>query len=126
MHHVLWVYPTTPRRSIREMPFSMTYGSEAIIPLKVGFLMMKTDQFDSRKNYQLICAILDLAEEKRELATVKLAHYQQKLSQGYDKNARSRTFLPGDLVLRKVIRNTRNPLGESSDLIGRNPTVLRQ
>ena len=87
---------------------------------------MKTDQFDSRKNYQLICAILDLAEEKRELATVKLAHYQQKLSQGYDKNARSRTFPRGDLVLRKVIRNTRNPLGESSDLIGRNPTVLRQ
>nr|XP_023929682.1 uncharacterized protein LOC112040990 [Quercus suber] len=31
--HVLWAYRTTPRRSIGETPFSMTYGSEAVIPL---------------------------------------------------------------------------------------------
>ena len=31
--HALWTYRTTPRRSIGEIPFSMTYGVEAVIPL---------------------------------------------------------------------------------------------
>ena len=31
--HVLWTYRTTPHRSTRETPFSMTYGAETVIPL---------------------------------------------------------------------------------------------
>ena len=31
--HVLWTYRTTPRRSTRETPFSMTYGAKVVIPL---------------------------------------------------------------------------------------------
>lgn len=57
-------------------PFSMTYGSEAVIPLKTGLPTMRTDQFDSSKNEQLLSKSLDLAEEQREVATVKLAQYQ--------------------------------------------------
>ena len=33
--HLLWMYRTTPRRSTGETPFSMTYGAEAVIPLKL-------------------------------------------------------------------------------------------
>ena len=32
--HVLWTYRTTPRKSTGETPFSMTYGAEAVIPLR--------------------------------------------------------------------------------------------
>ena len=35
--HVLWIYHTTPRRSTRETPFSIMYGSKAVIPLETGF-----------------------------------------------------------------------------------------
>ena len=35
--YVLWTYHTTPRRSIRETPFSMTYGSEVVIRTETGF-----------------------------------------------------------------------------------------
>ena len=48
--YVLWAYHTTPRRSIGETPFSMNYGSEAVIPLETGFPTMMTDQFDSNLN----------------------------------------------------------------------------
>ena len=41
--HVLWVYYTSPRRSTGETPFSMTYGSEAVIGLETGFPTMRTD-----------------------------------------------------------------------------------
>ena len=43
------------------------------------------------------------------MATIKLAHYQHKLKQGYNKKVKSRPLVPRDLVLRKVVENTRNP-----------------
>ena len=36
LSHVLWTYRTTPRRSKGETPFSMTFGTEAVIPLAIG------------------------------------------------------------------------------------------
>ncbi|GKB84352.1 reverse transcriptase domain-containing protein [Tanacetum coccineum] len=35
---VLWVYRTLPRNSQKETPFSLTYGSEAIIPITESFV----------------------------------------------------------------------------------------
>ena len=43
--HVLWTYRTTPRRSTKEIPFSMTYGAEAVIPLETGFPTLRTNSF---------------------------------------------------------------------------------
>ena len=40
---------------------------------------------------------------------VQLAYYQHKLKQGYDMNVKLRPLAPGDLVLRKVVGNTKNP-----------------
>ena len=71
--YVLWSYRTTPRRTIRETPFSMMYGVEAIIPMEMGFLTMRTDQFEEHNNDSQLCASLDWAKEKREMATIKLA-----------------------------------------------------
>uniref|UniRef100_A0A2N9FJP4 RNase H type-1 domain-containing protein n=1 Tax=Fagus sylvatica TaxID=28930 RepID=A0A2N9FJP4_FAGSY len=34
--NVLWTFRTTPRRSTGETPFSLAYGSEAVIPLEIG------------------------------------------------------------------------------------------
>ena len=38
---------------------------------------------------------------------VQLAYYQYKLKQGYDMNVKLRSLAPGDLVLRKVVGNTK-------------------
>lgn len=34
--HVLWGYRTTPRTATGESPFSLTYGTEAVLPVKIG------------------------------------------------------------------------------------------
>uniref|UniRef100_A0A2N9GBG3 RNA-directed DNA polymerase n=1 Tax=Fagus sylvatica TaxID=28930 RepID=A0A2N9GBG3_FAGSY len=52
---------------------------------------------------------LDLVEEKRNLAVVRLAAYQQQMRREHNKNVKPRTFRAGDLVLRKVMANTRRP-----------------
>ena len=87
----------------------MTYGAEAVIPLESGFPTTRTSLFSPKDNDEQLARNLDLIEEKRENAMVHLAHYQQKLKQGYDANIRLRPLTPGDLVLRKVVETAKNP-----------------
>lgn len=87
----------------------MTYGVEAVIPIEMGFPMLRTSTFTSDGNDELLKKSLDLIDERREKAMVQLAYYQHKLKQDYDANVRLRPLAPGDLVLRKVLGNTKNP-----------------
>ena len=107
--HVLWTYRTTPRESIGETPFSLTYEAEAVIPLETGFPMLKTSLFNPSSNNELLEKSLDFIEERRENAMVQLAYYQHKLKQGYDVKVKLRPLTPGDLVLRKVLSTAKNP-----------------
>ena len=107
--HVLWTYRTTPRRSMGEIPFSMTYGVEVVLLLEFGFPTLRTSLFTPDNNNQLLERSLDLVNERRETAMVQMAYYQQKLKQGYDTRVRARPLAPRDLVLRKVVGTTKNP-----------------
>ena len=87
----------------------MMYGAEVVIPLETGFPTLRTSAFTSDGNDELLKKSLDLIEERRENAMVQLAYYQHKFKQGYDMNMKLRSLAPGDLVLRKVLGNTKNP-----------------
>ena len=87
----------------------MTYGAKAVIPLENGFPTLRTSMFASNGNEKLLKKSLDLVEERRENAMVQLAYYQHKLKQDYDMNEKLRPLALGDLVLRKVLGNTKNP-----------------
>ncbi|XP_075663319.1 uncharacterized protein LOC142632883 [Castanea sativa] len=60
------------------------------------------------ENEKLMAKQLNLIEEHREAAIIRLAEYQQKLAQRYNRNVRKREFATGDLVLCKVVGNTRD------------------
>ena len=107
--HVLWAYRTTPRRSIGETPFSMSYGTEVVIPIETSFPTLRTQSFNPSNNDELLERSLYLIEERRESAMVQLAYYQHKLKQGYDAKVKLRPLEPGDLVLRKALGTTKNP-----------------
>ena len=107
--HVLWTYQTTPRWLTGKTPFSMTYGAEAVLPLETSFPMLRTGTFTPSNNDELLGKCLDLIKEKRENAMIQLAYYHHKLKQGYDANVKLRPLAPGDLVLRKVLGNAKNP-----------------
>ena len=106
--HVLWAYRTTPRRSIGETPFSMSYGAEAVIHIETDFPTLKTQSFNPSSNNELLEKSLDLIEERREGAMVQLAYYKHKLKQGYDAKVNLRPLEPGDFVLRKILGTAKN------------------
>ena len=51
---------------------------------------------------------LDWLEECREVATVRLVEYQQRLAQRNNRDVKAGEFSAGDLVLRKVVGNIRD------------------
>ncbi|XP_075649916.1 uncharacterized protein LOC142620433 [Castanea sativa] len=93
----------------RRDAFSMTYGTEVVIPLETGFPTLRTSSFIPGNNDDLLQKSLDLVEEQRENDMVQLAYYQHKLKRGYDAHVKLRPLAPEDLVLRKVLGTTKNP-----------------
>ena len=110
LSYILWTYQITPRRSTGETHFSMTYRAKAVILLETGFPMLRTSFFTPSNNDGLLGKRLDLIEERRENAIVQLVYYQHKLKQGYDTNVKLRPLVTRDLVLRKVLGTTNNPV----------------
>ena len=51
---------------------------------------------------------LDLLEEYREAATIRLVEYQQELARHYNRDVKMKEFGTGDLVLRKAVGHMRD------------------
>lgn len=54
-------------------------------PYGKWFLTLRSDQFLGSGNEQLLSPDLDLAEERKEVAGIRLAQYLQRLQQGFEK-----------------------------------------
>ena len=106
---ILWTFKTTPRSSTGETPFSLTYGVEAVIPLEVGLPTLRSEEYDRENNELMLAKDMDLAQEHRDLAMIRLASYQGDLKKKYGKNVNERSLAPGDMVLRKVLGSRKDP-----------------
>ncbi|GJX16675.1 reverse transcriptase domain-containing protein [Tanacetum coccineum] len=73
LSHVLWAHRTMIKSSNEETPFSLTYGTEAVIPTKIGMPTLRTAEMDLTKNDEALGINLDLIEEKREQAAIQEA-----------------------------------------------------
>ena len=105
----MWTHRTTKRRSTGETPFALAYGVEAVISLEVGLPTTRTTEYDAEENESNLRKDVNLLEEKRDMAIIRLASYQQQMKRRYNKNIKPRSFQVGDLVLRKMVTNTKNP-----------------
>ncbi|KAL5741839.1 hypothetical protein ACOSP7_028571 [Xanthoceras sorbifolium] len=65
--------------------------------------------FNAEQNKNLLITSLDLIEEKREAARLKIAVYQQRVARYYNRKVKIRCFKRGDLVLRLLPPGARNP-----------------
>nr|GEU32500.1 reverse transcriptase domain-containing protein [Tanacetum cinerariifolium] len=61
------------KASNEETPFSLTYGTKAVIPVEIGMPTLRTAEVDMIKNDEALEIILDLLEERREHATIQEA-----------------------------------------------------
>ncbi|XP_042401038.1 uncharacterized protein LOC121991079 [Zingiber officinale] len=82
-------------------PFHLVYGGEAVVPVEVG---VKSDRIQhySKDNAERRLLELDLVDEPRAKAVVRLMTYRQRMCQNYNWRVIPRSFQVGDFVWKKV------------------------
>nr|GEW96555.1 hypothetical protein [Tanacetum cinerariifolium] len=80
--------------------FSLTYGTEAVIPTEIGMSTLRTAEVDLIQNDEALGINLDLLEEKREQAAIREAKSKAKMEKYYNSKVRSASFKSRDLVYR--------------------------
>ena len=103
---VLWAHRTTPKGATGETSFSLVFGTEAVILAEVKLLSYRVENFIEQDNGVALLENLDFLEEKRDHSLIQSATQKQLVAKYYNVKVRPRSFLPGDLVLRRVFRNT--------------------
>ncbi|GJR78621.1 reverse transcriptase domain-containing protein [Tanacetum coccineum] len=84
LSHVLWAHRTMIKSSNGETPFSLTYGTEAVIPAEIGMPTLRTAKVDLTKNDEALEINLDLIKEKREQAAIQEAKSKAKMEKYYN------------------------------------------
>ncbi|GJW14967.1 reverse transcriptase domain-containing protein [Tanacetum coccineum] len=98
--HVLWAHRTMIKSSNGDTPFSLTYGTEAVILAEIGMPTLRTAEVDIVQNNEALGINLDLLEEWREHAAIREAKSKAKIEKYYNSKVRSTSFKPGDLMYR--------------------------
>ena len=89
---MLWPYRTTSQTSIGETLFSLAYGVEAMIPVEVGVPSLRRETYNQEENFALEQYELDLLEEKRDLAYLRIASYKRRSERYFNSKVKKRRF----------------------------------
>lgn len=100
LSHVLWAHRTVIKVSNGDTPFSLVYGTEAVIPAEIGMPTIRTAEINVATNDDERRIDLDLLEERRERTAIREAKSKSKMKKYYDAKVRNTSFKPGDFVYR--------------------------
>ncbi|GJX66619.1 reverse transcriptase domain-containing protein [Tanacetum coccineum] len=81
-----------------DTPFSLTYGTEAVIPVEIGMPSIRRAKVNQAKNDEALLLNLDILEERREKVAVREARNKAKMAKYYNSKVRSTSFHPGVFV----------------------------
>ncbi|GKA36300.1 hypothetical protein Tco_0722791 [Tanacetum coccineum] len=96
-----------------DTPFSLTYGTEAVILVEIGMPSLSCAKVNQTQNDDDLLLNLDMLEEKRENAAIREAKSKAKMEKYYNAKVRNTIFRPGDFVYRS---NEANHAKESGKL----------
>ncbi|GJV34731.1 reverse transcriptase domain-containing protein [Tanacetum coccineum] len=77
--HVLWAHCTMIKSRNGDTPFSLTYGTEAVISAEIGMPTLRTAEIDMVQNDEALEINLDLLEERREQEAICEARSKAKM-----------------------------------------------
>ncbi|KAD6454612.1 hypothetical protein E3N88_09318 [Mikania micrantha] len=100
---------TTTKNATGQTPFSLVFGSKAVLPTEMIIPTARTSLQTIEANNEVLSQDIDTIHEIRDIAKIRMATYEQKMAKSYNKNIKIRRFQVGYLVLRKAFQNTTNP-----------------
>jgi len=99
---IVWAYHTTPQSTTRETPFSLVYGSDAMIPVEIQENLPRFQNFIFEESNEERKVNLDLLDEVREEARIKAEAFKRRVEYNYNSKMRPRQIQVADLVMRKA------------------------
>jgi len=99
---IVWAYHTTPQSTTRETPVSLVYGSDAMIPVEIQENSPRFPNFMAEESNEERKVNLDLLDEVREEARIKVEALKRRVEYKYSSKLRSRSFQVVDLVMRRA------------------------
>ena len=100
---------TTQKSATRETPFALAFGTEAVAPVEVGIKSLRVELASEEQNDEALRLNLELLDERREQVQQRTEEYQRKTARYYNKRVKPRSYVPGDLVLKKLLPARKNP-----------------
>ncbi|XP_075091895.1 uncharacterized protein LOC142172038 [Nicotiana tabacum] len=104
---VLWAYRTTLKTSIGEMPYSLVYGTEAVIP--VGEPSLRYYHESDTSNDESRRKELDEVDERRDMAYIRMVTQKQQAECYYNKKSKVRPLKVGNYVLKAKTQASKDP-----------------
>ncbi|XP_058181261.1 uncharacterized protein LOC131299699 [Rhododendron vialii] len=104
----LWGYRTTERTSTEATPYSLVYGMEVVLPVKLELTslrvlaeteMIEEDWVQNRYDE------LTLLDERRLRALYHVQGYQHRIARAFNKKVKPRDIKVGDMVLKAICRH---------------------
>nr|GEX16031.1 reverse transcriptase domain-containing protein [Tanacetum cinerariifolium] len=83
---------------VRDTPFSLTYGMEAVIPTEIGMATLRTLEVDLVQNNEALGINLDLLEERKEEASIRKAKSKARMEKYYNSKVKNTSFKRRGLV----------------------------
>ena len=80
----LWAYRTTHKTATGHTPFSLAYGSEAMISVEIEVPSHRRIHFNQAENEGLQLEAFDFLDEKREEAQLRIAAHQQRIARHFN------------------------------------------
>ncbi|CAN1248849.1 Transposon Tf2-9 polyprotein [Linum perenne] len=102
--NILWAHRTSYKTATDETPYTLVYGTEAVLPVEVNLPSLRIQHFNHDHNDTGLHHNLDLIEERREDAAIRLVAEKEQLARRYNAHLRPHQLEEGDWVVRKVFR----------------------
>jgi len=99
---IVWAYHTTPISSTMETPFSLVYGSDAMIPVEIHESSPRFQSFVAEESNGERRVNVDLLDEAREEARIKAEAVKRRVEYQYSSKVKPRQFQVAGLVMRKA------------------------
>jgi hypothetical protein len=92
----------TPSRAMGHTLFSLVYGSEAMLPIKVEHKSFRVQQLNEEQSDNSRVNDLTRLEELQDAAVIQSAKHQQAMKRYHARNISSRSFRVVDIILQKI------------------------
>ena len=102
LHPVLWALRTNMKTTTRETPFTLAYGSEAILPVKVAIQTHRLTTFQEELNNAALLEALYLLPSVRGDALIREVLYKLRIAYLHDRTVKLQPIQVGDFVLRRT------------------------